>query len=177
MVYHTHWMPNGRIEMDTFKRMADFEHVVAIKWNTPQDVPYESMQELVPHFNILDNSNQPGRCFENGGQGFLDHLATAYPQHELEILELLEGGRFEEGQAMWDSVCKPTLEFRAKLLVRSGGAARLKKAVTVIMGHPVGAMRPPSLPLTDEEMAELRALLIDLGWPVPGRTPAAVVSV
>ena len=170
MVYHTHWMPYGRIEMETFKGMAEFEHVMAIKWNTPQDVPYEAMRELVPHFNILDNSNQPGRCFRNGGQGFLDHLATANPSHELEILDLLESGKYDEGQAMWDSVCKPTVEFRAKIWKRSGGAARLKKGAMAIMGHPVGSMRPPSLPLNDEEMAELRSILTGLGWPVPETT-------
>ena len=177
MVYHAHWYQHGRIEIDTFKRMAEFEHVMAIKWNTPADVPYESMRELVPHFNILDNSNQPGRCFENGGHGFLDHLAPAYPQHELEILELLERGKYDEAQASWDAVSRPTNEFREKMYARSGGVARVKKAAMAIMGHPVGSMRPPSLPLDDEEMAELRSILIGVGWPVPETaraTPAGI---
>jgi len=34
MVYHTHWAPYGRIEMDTFIKMKDFEHVVGVKWST-----------------------------------------------------------------------------------------------------------------------------------------------
>ena len=167
MVYHTHWMPNGRIEMDTFRRMVDFEHVVAIKWSTPKDVPYESMAELVGDLNILDNSNQPGRCFRNGGHGVLDHQATANPQHELQILDLLESGKYDEAQAVWDSVSLPLLKFRAGILAKSGGAARLKKGVMAVMGHPVGSMRPPSLPLSDDEMVELRAILAGLGWPVP----------
>ena len=175
MVYHAHWMPHARIEIETFKKMADFEHIMAIKWNTPEDVPYESMQELVADFNIMDNSNQPGRCYKNGGQGFLDHLAPAYPAHELEILDLLEAGKYDEGQAKWDEVSKPTVEFRSTTIAHSGGAARLKKAAMAIMGHPVGSMRLPSLPLSDEEMAKLRDILIDVGWPVPGATPAEPV--
>ena len=175
MVYHTHWERFGRIEMDTFKRMADFEQVVAIKWSVPQDVPYEAMEDLVPHFNIFDNSHQPGRCYRHGGHGFLDHSATGYPQHELKILDTLENGNYDEGQALWDAVAKPTLEFRAKILARSGGAARLKKAVMAAMGHPVGSMRPPSLPVSEEEMAELRTILSDLGWPVQETAQAAAV--
>jgi dihydrodipicolinate synthase/N-acetylneuraminate lyase len=167
MIYHAHWMPHARIEIETFKRMADLEHVMAIKWNSPDDVPYESMRELVADFNVFDNSNQPGRCYRNGGQGFLDHLAPAYPQHELEILDLLEKGRFDEGQELWDKVALPTNEFITTVLADSGGAARLKKATMSIMGHPVGSMRPPSQPLNEEEMHRLRQLLTGIGWPVP----------
>jgi 4-hydroxy-tetrahydrodipicolinate synthase len=175
MIYHAHWMPHGRIEIETFKRMAEFEQIMAIKWNTPSDVPYESMRELVNDFNIMDNSSQPGRCFRNGGQGFLDHLAPANSSHELEILDLLQSGRFDEGQARWDHLAKPTNEFSAKIMARSGGVARTKKAAMAIMGHPVGSMRPPSLPLEEGEMAELRGILASAGWPVPevsGTVPA-----
>ena len=167
MVYHTHWMPYGRMETDTFVRMKDFEHVVAIKWSCPADIPYEDMRLLTDAFNILDNSNQPGRCYANGGHGFLDEQVVAYPPHDLRVLDLLESGRHEEGQALWDSVAKPLGAFHARIAKRSGGQARLKKGVMALMGHPVGPMRPPSEPLNDEEEAELRGLLVGFGWPVP----------
>jgi hypothetical protein len=35
------------------------------------------------------------------------------------------------------------------------------------MGRPVGAPRPPSLPLDVEEMAELRGIMETSGWPLP----------
>jgi 4-hydroxy-tetrahydrodipicolinate synthase len=175
MIYHTHWMPGGRIETETFLKMADFEHVVAIKWNAPRDVPYEDMQQLTSIFNILDNSNQPGRCYKLGGRGFLDEQAPAYPPHDLKVLELLESGRYDEGQALWDSVTVPLQVFYDKITSRSGGQPRVKKGVMAVMGHPVGSMRPPSQPLSGEEMAELREILIGFGWPVPEKTAAAVV--
>ena len=87
-------------------------------------------------------------------------------QHELEILDLLEKGKFDEGQALWDTVALPTNNFITTVLADSGGAARLKKATMSIMGHPVGSMRPPSQPLNEEEMHKLRQLLIGLRWPV-----------
>ena len=177
MIYHTHFYNYGRIEIETFKKMADFEHVMAVKWSNPDDVPYEAMRELTPYFNIFDNSNQPGRCYRNGGQGFLDHLAPAYPQHELEILDLLEAGKYDEAQAEWDVVCKPTLEFRNKVYARSGGVARLKKAAMQVMGHPIGSMRPPSMPMSEEELDELREVLRGCGWPVPEKAGAELAPV
>ena len=167
MVYNTPWMPHGSIDAETFHRMADFEQVVAIKWCNPPDYAYEEMQRLAPIFNILENGSNLARCFQLGGCGFLDHEATAYPQYELQILEHLEAGRYDEGQAMWDRLAKPVDEFYVKVNKRSGGQARTKKGVMAVMGRPVGSMRPPSLPLDDQEMSELRDVLIGVGWPVP----------
>ena len=61
----------------------------------------------------------------------------------------------------------PVKEFDQKVTARSGGQARTKKAMAAIMGHPVGDSRPPTLPLSDDEMAELRGMMVGWGWPVP----------
>jgi hypothetical protein len=74
---------------DTFRKMAGFEHVVAIKWCQPRSYEYKEMEALAPHFNILENGSNIGECFRLGGNGFLDEQATAYPQHELAILALV----------------------------------------------------------------------------------------
>ena len=176
MVYHTHWMPHCRIETETFLRMADFEHVVAIKWSHPKDVPYEEMQRLTADFNILDNTIQPGRCYKLGGHGFVDYDATAYPEYELRILELLEEGQYDEGQEMWDRHVLPVEEFYRRTSKRSGGQPRTKKAVMELMGHPVGSMRPPSQPLNDEELDELGEILRSGGWPVKRPTAQAAAT-
>lgn len=172
MIYHTHWMPHCRIEVDTFRKMADFEQIMAIKWNSPADVPYEAMTSLTADFNILDNSNQPVRCYQNGGHGFLDHEATAYPAYELRILDLIEAGQYDEAQQMWDRLTGPLDKLYADFALVSGGQARLKKGVMAAMGRPVGSQRPPSLPLTEDEMDQIRAVLRGAGWPVP--EPVAV---
>ena len=44
-----------------------------------------------------------------------------------------------------------------------------------VMGHAVGAPRPPSEPLNEEELAELRELVTGWGWPVPEQAPDAAV--
>lgn len=168
MVYNNPWMPRGEIMPETFRRMADFEQVMAIKWSMPASYEYEEMEGLASFFNIFENNGiNVGKCFRLGGMGFLDEQATAYPQHDLAILHLLRAERFDEAQALRDSVSLPLREFFAKVTSRSGGQARVKKGVMAVMGHPVGSMRPPSLPLSDEELDELRGLLLGFGWPVP----------
>ncbi len=165
MVYHTPGHKHGEIMPDTFRKMADFEQVMAIK--SGQISTWEEMEALAPLFNILENGPNVGQCFRLGGQGFLDDNATAYPQHDLTILGLLEAGKFDEGQALWDSASPALADFYRKLTVRSGGEARLKKAVMAAMGMSMGPMRPPSLPHSAEELDELRGLLRGFGWPVP----------
>ena len=166
MVYNMPWMAYGGIYPETFQKMADFEHVVAIKWSTPEGYAYDEVRKLSRDFNILENGHNLAQCYKLGGCGFIDHQATAYPAYELRILELLESGQYDEGQALWDAMSDPLNELYAKIVARSGGQARMKKGVMAVMGLPVGAMRPPSLPLAEQEMAELRELLIGFGWPV-----------
>ena len=77
----------------------------------------------------------------------------------------MENGKFDEGQALWDSA-QPIRDFYTKLVIRSGGQARLKKAVMEAMNMSMGHMRPPSLPHSNEEIKELRQILHSIGWPV-----------
>jgi 4-hydroxy-tetrahydrodipicolinate synthase len=170
MVYHLPWMDHY-IETDTFLRMADFKHVMAIKWSNHGGVPYEEMLRLTADFNILDNSLKPVLCMKLGGHGFLDYGAPAYPEYELRILDLIEGGRYDEAQEMWDRQVIPVEEFYRRTSKRSGGQARTKKGVMEVMGQPVGSMRPPSQPLNDEELDELGEILRSVDWPV--KRPAA----
>ncbi len=168
MVYHTHWMTGGSIETDTILKMADFEQVAAIKWSPHSEgQQYEEMSRFADIFNVIDNSVSPIRCHKLGGRGFVQTTVAAYPAHDLKVWELMEKGQYDEAEEMYRRVQKPLREFAAKISLRSGGQARENKGLMDIMGHPVGASRPPSKPLNDEEMAELRQIVDGFGWPVP----------
>ena len=176
MVYQNHWFPYSGVEAETLHKMVDFEHVVAIKWNSFEGCPDEAMKDLAPHFNLIENGNDRIGFHKLGGRGFLDKTAVAYPPHELKMWNLLEAGNYEEAQALWEAVDVPLQALGAKLRVRSGGQARFKKAVMNAMGHRVGDQRPPSLPPTEREMDELRELLRSFGWPVPQTAAAGVAA-
>ncbi len=168
VIYNTHWLPNGGIHPDTFRKMADFEYVVAIKWSPPEGVAYEEIFDLAGTFNIIDNSNNPVGCHRLGGHGYLTDGVDSYPAYYLGVWDMMVDGRYDEAQAAWDRVMDPLRGFYATVTQRSGGEARVEKGMSEIMGLAMGPPRPPSLPLSGEEMAELRRLMVGWGWPVPG---------
>ena len=192
MVYNTPWFSMqmgkryggggihslGDHHPDTIVKMADFEHIVAIKWSVSDDYEYEEMTRFAHIFNVLDNNTDPMLCHKLGGRGYINTFNDAYPAHDIEIWNLMESGRYEEAQKLYMHPRTPEMAaFSAKVMAKSGGIARIKKGIMEVMGQPVGAMRPPSLPLMEEEVDELREIVRSWGWPVvesKARQPVAV---
>ena len=166
VVYVTPGLPHGSVFPKTLARMADFEKVVGIKWSPPDGVDFESAFELTDRFVILDNNGQPWRSHQLGGRGFLVDGVEAYPPFWLNIWDRLEAGDYEGARSEWERFHKPFAPFFAKVLSRSGSDAKVAKAMSKIMGMDLGPPRPPSLPLDEEELRELRAMMMDWGWPV-----------
>ena len=173
MVYNTPWQRHGGIDAETLHRMVDFEHIVAIKWATHEGCPEEEMDRLAPNFNLIENGNDRVGFHKHGGSGFLDKTSVAYPPHELKMWDLLEAKRYDEAQALWETVDVPIRRLAEKAGQLSGGQARFKKMLMNAMGHNVGHQRPPTLPASTEEIVELRNLLASFGWPVPESVAAA----
>jgi dihydrodipicolinate synthase/N-acetylneuraminate lyase len=165
MVYVTKSMYTP-IYMDTYRKMADFENVVAIKWGAVVG-EYEDIFEMSDRFNIVDNSKGPVACHRLGGKGYITTTADIHPPHELRVWELCENGQYDEAHALYQSVEKPLGKLFGKLSERTGGQGVGKKGMMAAMGRPVGASRPPSGAMNEEEMAELRETMKGFGWPVP----------
>jgi 4-hydroxy-tetrahydrodipicolinate synthase len=163
MIYNTFWFGAPSLTVETMKRLADAEKVVAVKWNVPAGEDYDSMKEFSDRFNVIDNASQPGRCIRNGGRGFIDSTTTAYPAHALAIWDAFEAGDIDGGQQKFESVTGPFRSLMAKSSQKSGGY-RMPKGLMAVMGHPVGPPRPPTLPMDADELAELRDLVKSFGW-------------
>ena len=172
MVYNTPWWPYGSIFVDTFRKMVDFEHIVAIKWAVPEGAEFEDIFELKDTFNIIDNTVQPIRNHKLGGRGYVQNELGVYPTHDLRIWELMEAGRYDEAETLFDSVVPKLRAFGEEIGKRSGhrGGA---KAMMKLMGRPIGPTRPPATPLDAQEMSELRDLIGGFGWPLAEPVAAA----
>ncbi len=167
LIYNTHWLTHGAIYPDTFRKMRDFEKIIGIKWSPPKGVKYEEIFDLSEVFNIVDNSNQPVRCHKLGGKGFLSDGIAAYPQYFIGIWEMLEKGLYYKDKSECNRVMLPLVEFYGMVTSNNGGDGQVEKALSETMGLPMGPPRPPSLPLNEIEMAELKSLMTSWGWPVP----------
>jgi dihydrodipicolinate synthase/N-acetylneuraminate lyase len=130
------------------------------------------MREFSHIFNVIDNSLQPVRAHKNGARGFINLSIHAYPPHELHVWDLLEAERYDEAHAEFERVTRPIRAFQTKCAQRSGGY-RVAKGLMAAVGRPAGPPRPPTLPLNDEEMTELRAIVSGFGWPAVEQTEPA----
>ena len=166
MVYCTQWMPGGLVEVDTIMRMEDIQQVASIKWSPPPDGKQEDMAKFAHIFSVIENGGSPAESHKMGGRGYINLTAEAYPPHDLEIWDHMESGRYDEAQTIWDQVNNPLRDYSAKVDERSGGQGRVKKGLSYLMGKPAGASRPPSKPLNEGELDELRDILVGFGWPV-----------
>jgi len=164
MIYNTYWFGCESITAETMLRLADAEHVTAIKWDVPEGSDYDQMRKFSHIFNVIDNSNQPVRCHKNGGRGYISSTIPAYPQHDLEIWQLLEANRYDEAQNKFNHLRDALASFTP---TKKSGGYRLIKGMMAAMGQPVGPPRPPTLPLDDQDIAELKRILKGVGWPVP----------
>jgi 4-hydroxy-tetrahydrodipicolinate synthase len=173
MIYNTWWFAAPSITAETVRRLADAERIVAVKWSVPPSggPDYDDMRHFADQVNVIDNSLQWVRCHKNGGRGYINSTSHVYPPHELRTWELLEAGRYDEVQAQYDEVEAPLRVFMAKAAKRSGGY-RVQKGLMAVIGKPVGPPRPPTLPLDDGELTELRDLLAGFGWPVVDKVTA-----
>ena len=171
IVYVTNPLRHGSVMPETLARMADFEKVVAIKWAPPADVAYDAVFGLADRFNILDNSGQPARCHRLGGRGYMVDGIEAWPPFWLRLWDLLEAGEYDAADRRWHLFADSFGPYFTRVLSRSGSDGRAAKGMARIMGLDLGPHRPPSLPLDDAELAELRELMIRWGWPVPGAEP------
>lgn len=172
LIYNTWWFGCPSISPATMLRLADAERAVAIKWSVPPGGPdsYDDMVQFADRFNVIDNSLQWVRCHKNGGRGHISITTHAWPQQQLAVWDLLEAGKYDEAQSEYDRVETSIRRVFAKTSARSGGYQGTK-AMLELMGLRVGPSRPPSLPLTADELAELKATMAACGWPLVAASP------
>jgi 4-hydroxy-tetrahydrodipicolinate synthase len=163
MVKNCFWFGAASMTADTLLRLGETEHVVATKWDVPAGEDYDAMRRFAGVINVIDDSSNPVRCHKNGGRGYVDGWLLFRPQHSLKLWSLLEAGRYDEAQALFDEYRNVIGAFNAGALARSGGD-RVSRGILTALGFPVGDPRPPTIPLDEAEMAALRQIMAAAGW-------------
>ncbi|MBS3766173.1 dihydrodipicolinate synthase family protein [Candidatus Bipolaricaulota bacterium] len=166
MVYNTPW-EGFNIGPDLMERLANLENVVSFKWAAPTVAEYKTgLRNHAEDLAMVDNMGLTPFSHMMGCTGFITHVANYWPEHELEILDLMEEGKYEQAYSMTEEFNFPWYKFRGKMSGRTGGEANVIKPAMEMVGLQVGPPRPPTRPMNDEERAELRKLLEEGGVPL-----------
>ncbi len=166
MVYNT-WWHSYNIPFDVMDQLVALERVVAIKWSHPGS-PFnyaQGVKRYAGRVAIVDNAFMCVMTQLLGGHGFITHLATVWPEHELKIWDLAQTGRHQEAMDLHSTDNYAWVAMRGKMGGRTSGESPIVKAAQELTGRPGGPSRQPSRSLTSEERDELRRILRAIGVP------------
>ena len=166
MAYNTFWH-NYDFPFEILDQVSELERVVSLKWARPDNgIPYmEGVTRYSDKLAVVDNGGMHVMNHMLGGTGYITHLATVWPEHDLSVWKLLEAGDYSEAQQKIQSINWPWLKFREKMAFRTSGESPPVKAALDLLGRRGGPSRLPSRSLNSEEREELRQVLKGLGIP------------
>lgn len=166
MVYNT-WWEGYDMSLEQVERLCALERCVSLKWSTPTGgASYmRGVAQFAARMAVVCNQGMPVMNHLLGGTGYITHLATVWPEHDVAVWQLLEAGDYKAAQETITAVNWPWYAFRGKMSRRTGGESPTVKAALEICGRPGGPSRLPSRALSAAERAELRELLRSIGVP------------
>ncbi len=168
MAYNTFWH-DYNFPFHILDQISEMERVVSLKWARPDNgIPYmEGVARYSEKLAVVDNGGMHVMNHMLGGTGYITHLATVWPEHDLSVWKLLEAGEYQAAQQKIQNVNWPWLKFRGKMGSRTSAESPPVKAALDLLGRHGGPSRLPSRTLNSDERDELKQLLLRIGVPFP----------
>ena len=166
MIYNTPW-EGYNMSLDQVARLAELPRCVSLKWSTSEGsgIYLRGLARFADELAVVDNQGLHVMNRMLGGTGYITHLATVWPEHDLDVWRLLEAGEYEQAQQRIAAANWPWSDFRRKMWKRTGAESPVVKAALEICNRPGGPSRLPNRSLNDDERAELRSVLQRIGVP------------
>jgi dihydrodipicolinate synthase/N-acetylneuraminate lyase len=165
MIYNTHW-EGYNMPLDVVARLAELPRCLSLKWSTPDSGSFvRGVVRFADRLAVVDNQ---GMCVTShllGSTGFITHLCTVWPEHELAVWKLLEARDYVAAQRKVTEVSWQWDDLYGRMVSATGAEGPAVKAALDLCGRPGGPSRLPIRALNDAERRELRALLVRIGVP------------
>ena len=172
MIYNTYW-EGYDMTLGDVARLAALPRCAALKWSTARGVgDYQrGVERFRDRLSVIDNYGLQGLTHMLGGRGYITHLCTVWPEHDLEVFRLLEAGDYVAAQGLLSAINRPWYDFRVRMWRRTGAESPVVNAALELTGRKGGPSRLPTRSLDASEREELRSVLIAIGAPgvQPGR--------
>ncbi len=164
IIYNTHW-EGYNLSLDQVARLAELPRCVALKWSSSEGsgAILRGVARFADKLAVVDNSGMQVMNRLLGGTGYITHLATIWPEHDLEVWRLLEAADYGAAQQKITAVNWPWSDFRGKMWKRTGAESPVVKAALELRGRPGGPSRLPNRSLNADERDELRQLFTHIG--------------
>ena len=116
---------------------------------------------LARHLAIVDNADNHVYAHMQGAVGWITHVSNFWPQHDWEILDLLDRGEYRRAQDTINRFNAAFAEFRSEMESQTSGEGHAIKHIMELVGLVGGPSRPPTrqMSLTPEQREALGALL------------------
>lgn len=168
MIYNTHW-EGYDMPLDLVARLAELPRCRSLKWSTPEGGKYTTgVSRFAGQLAVVDNQGMYVMNHLLGGVGFITHLCTVWPEHELSIWDLLEARDYVAAQKKVTEVTYVWNDIYGRMCLAAGAEGPGVKAALDLCGRRGGPSRLPVRALNDAERKEFRAALIRMGVPGAG---------
>jgi len=177
-IYNVPW-ESYDMPLPVIKELAKLPRIAGLKWATYRaPVIYNThvyLEQLHDDLAIVDNGGAYVDTYLLGGTGFITHLATVWPEQQVALHHMLKRGDYANASRVITETNRKWYGFRLKIGDRTSGESSVVKAALDMLGRPGGVEREPTRDLNEEERAELKALLGEMGVPgLSGSSRSAV---
>ena len=160
VAYNTYWT-TVNIGLEGLAQLASLQNLIGVKWASPSPTEYKmAYEQFADRLAFIDNEGDTVFAHKQGGVAWISHISSFWPQHEWQILELMDAGRYPEAQEKITGFNVAFQAFRDEMEAQASGDGHVIKKVMELVGLTGGPSRPPTpyIPMTDQQRATLSDL-------------------
>jgi dihydrodipicolinate synthase/N-acetylneuraminate lyase len=168
IIYNTFWT-SAAVSFQTVERLAQIPHVVGLKWATPRTDAME-FEDVVATFSgrfaIIDNHLMFPLSHALGARAFEVHLSNYWPEWGIQLVELLEAGRYADVQRSLVTEAMPFYKLWMEIESNfTSGDGYLDKLCMELIGLDSSRCRPPTRDVRSAWRERCRQMLTRCGVP------------